>query len=137
MIDDHLVTRTGVRSLAWMMSGIVPLGSSYFCYMLAYKESPVNTLISQFPFMLQLLQANASSVLSALDNSGSSNLHQYSLVNSIPVINNLSQGSPSSTSIAVAAATATSFSVEPPVTILSPALSMFVSLVRSFKSRGY
>ncbi|KAF9178720.1 hypothetical protein BGZ51_007465 [Haplosporangium sp. Z 767] len=138
MIDDHLVTRTGVRSLTWIISGIVPLGSSYFCYMLAYKESPVNTLINQIPFMLQLLQANASSVLSSLDNSGSNSFHQYSLVNSIPVINNLSPGSPSSTSIMAAAATATSFPSEvPTVTILSPALSMFVSFVRYLESRGY
>ncbi|KAF9572009.1 hypothetical protein EC968_010413 [Mortierella alpina] len=63
MIVDHLVTRTGVRSLGLLITGIVPLASSYFCYMLAYRESPVDTLVSQLPLVLQLFQANASTLL--------------------------------------------------------------------------
>lgn len=61
MIVDHLLTRTGVRSLGLVIAGVVPLASSYLFYILAYNETPVDTFINQLPFMLQLLQANSSS----------------------------------------------------------------------------
>ncbi|KAF9365000.1 hypothetical protein BGX34_011759 [Mortierella sp. NVP85] len=60
MIVDHLLTRTGVRSLGIIIAGVVPLASSCLCYMLAYKESPFNTLLNEIPLVLHLLQANAS-----------------------------------------------------------------------------
>ncbi|KAG0062451.1 hypothetical protein BGZ89_010637 [Linnemannia elongata] len=61
MIVDHLLTRTGVRSLGLVIAGVVPLASSYLFYILAYNETPVDTFINQLPLMLQLLQANSSS----------------------------------------------------------------------------
>ncbi|KAG9061423.1 hypothetical protein KI688_007410 [Linnemannia hyalina] len=65
MIVDHLLTRTGVRSLGLVLAGVVPLASSYLIYILAYNETPVDTLINQLPFMLQLLRANSSSSFSS------------------------------------------------------------------------
>ena len=60
MIVDHPLTRTGVRSLGIIIAGVVPLASSCLCYMLAYKESPFDTLLNEIPLVLHLLQANAS-----------------------------------------------------------------------------
>ncbi|KAI1315039.1 hypothetical protein EDD11_001379 [Mortierella claussenii] len=60
MITDHLITRTGIRSLGLLIAAIVPMASSYFCYMLAYKESPLDTLLTQMPIIIHLFQANAS-----------------------------------------------------------------------------
>ncbi|KAF9134300.1 hypothetical protein BGW39_007468 [Mortierella sp. 14UC] len=69
MIVDHLLTRTGVRSLGLVLAGVVPLASWYLFYMLAYNETPVDTLVSHIPFMLHLLQSNTSSLSSVgLDN---------------------------------------------------------------------
>ncbi|KAG0078017.1 hypothetical protein BGZ93_000353 [Podila epicladia] len=60
MIVDHLLTRTGVRSLGLLLAGIVPLAGSYVLYSVAYKETPVDTVINQIPALLQLLQSNTS-----------------------------------------------------------------------------
>ncbi|KAF9418560.1 hypothetical protein BGZ94_009668 [Podila epigama] len=60
MIVDHLVTRTGVRSLGLLLAGIVPLAGCYALYSVAYKETPVDTLINQIPLILQLLESNAT-----------------------------------------------------------------------------
>lgn len=61
MIVDHLLTRTGVRSLGLLLAGIVPLAGSYVLYSVAYKETPVDTVINQIPALLQLLQSNITS----------------------------------------------------------------------------
>ncbi|KAF9581600.1 hypothetical protein BGW38_001330 [Lunasporangiospora selenospora] len=58
MIVDHVVTRSAVRSLAMVCAAVVPLASAYFLYMLAYNESPVDTIIHQAPIVLQLLRSN-------------------------------------------------------------------------------
>ncbi|KAK3842477.1 MAG: hypothetical protein J3R72DRAFT_132096 [Linnemannia gamsii] len=69
MIVDHLLTRTGIRSLGFVLGGVVPLASWYLFYMLAYNETPVDTLMSHIPFMLHLLQSNSSTSALALNNS--------------------------------------------------------------------
>jgi len=69
MIADHLVTRTGIRSLAWVVSGVVPLAASYLTYMLTYKESPLNTLMGQMVPLLELLQSNGTWSSNNINNS--------------------------------------------------------------------
>ncbi|KAF8926567.1 hypothetical protein BGZ47_002657 [Haplosporangium gracile] len=107
MIVDHLLTRTGVRSLGLVLAGVVPLASWYLFYMLAYNETPVDTLMNQLPFMLQLLQANSSSSSILFQNNNSGN----SLLPSIPFD---SVAVPATTAISSVASAAVSAIASPP-----------------------
>ncbi|KAF9114870.1 hypothetical protein BGX27_009515 [Mortierella sp. AM989] len=60
MIVDHLLTRSAVRSMGLMFAAIVPIATGYFLYMIAYKETPVDTLIHQVPILLHLLRSNST-----------------------------------------------------------------------------
>ncbi|KAF9917426.1 hypothetical protein BX616_001050 [Lobosporangium transversale] len=62
MIVDHLITRTGIRSLGLLIGAIVPMALSYFCYMLAYKESPFFILLDHLPLIIQLLNTDVSTL---------------------------------------------------------------------------
>ncbi|KAF9165580.1 hypothetical protein DFQ26_009775 [Actinomortierella ambigua] len=58
MIVDHPVTRGGVRTLGIAFGATVPIAAAYFLYMMAYKESPIDTLLLQIPHALKLFHAN-------------------------------------------------------------------------------
>ncbi|KAF9172836.1 hypothetical protein BGX20_004755 [Mortierella sp. AD010] len=64
MIVDHLLTRSAVRSMALTFASIVPIATGYFLYSLAYKDTPVDTLINQIPILLRLLQSNTTAHVS-------------------------------------------------------------------------
>ncbi|KAF9923077.1 hypothetical protein BGZ67_010107 [Mortierella alpina] len=146
MIVDHLVTRTGVRSLGLLITGIVPLASSYFCYMLAYRESPVDTLLSQLPLVLQLFQANASTLLlQGSFSEGTASHGRFMLENiSIPGESSLDSSpsihSSSHATLAYAAA-ATAVPSSPtlatrPDAVMSPLIRGAIVLVQYLESKG-
>ncbi|KAF9969583.1 hypothetical protein BGZ73_008026 [Actinomortierella ambigua] len=71
MIVDHPVTRGGVRTLGIAFGATVPVAAAYFLYMMAYKESPLDTLLLQIPHALELFQANRNSSLATLPSAAS------------------------------------------------------------------
>jgi hypothetical protein len=77
MIVDHLVTRTGVRSLAWIVSGVVPLAASYLAYMVTYQESPLDTLMKQMTPLVELLQSNGTWNVNSTTITGSTRLSTF------------------------------------------------------------
>ncbi|KAF9427184.1 hypothetical protein BGZ76_002439 [Entomortierella beljakovae] len=85
MIVDHLLTRSAVRSLWFIFAAIVPLATSYLLYTVAYKESPVDTLIHQIPIILRLLQSNTTINNLAFPHTTSSIVAVSSPVNAHPV----------------------------------------------------
>ncbi|KAF9957666.1 hypothetical protein BGZ72_001581 [Mortierella alpina] len=144
MIVDHLVTRTGVRSLGLLIAGIVPLASSYFCYMLAYRESPVDTLLSQLPLVFQLFQANASTLLLPLLLSESTASHGRFMLDNISIPGESPLASPSihsaaHTTLAYAAAAAAPSSptlATRPDAVMSPLVRGAIVLVQYLESKG-
>ncbi|KAF9913236.1 hypothetical protein BX616_010121 [Lobosporangium transversale] len=62
MIVDHLLTRSAVRSIGLLLAAIVPLATGYFLYVLAYKETPVDTLVHNVPVFFRILQSNTSTI---------------------------------------------------------------------------
>ncbi|KAF9155183.1 hypothetical protein BG015_010765 [Linnemannia schmuckeri] len=142
MIVDHLLTRTGVRSLGLVLAGVVPLASWYLFYMLAYNETPVDTLMNQLPFMLQLLQANSSTSSLLFQNNNSGN----SLLPSIPFDSATVPATTVISSIAAAAVSAiaspsasTSTTTEQsiPGSNLSVLRRSIVALVQFLDAHGY
>ncbi|KAF9378357.1 hypothetical protein CPB97_009611 [Podila verticillata] len=114
MIVDHLLTRTGVRSLGLLLAGIVPLAGSYVIYSVAYKETPVDTVINHIPALLQLLQSNTTSA---------ADFHLSS------------SAIPSDTNNTVIAASSNASISHP--TAPSPIAATFLTIVQYIDSHGY
>ncbi|KAF9413751.1 hypothetical protein BGZ94_000636 [Podila epigama] len=60
MIVDHVLTRSAIRSVGLLCAAIVPLASLHFLYILAYKESALDTVMNELPQLLHILQSNSS-----------------------------------------------------------------------------
>lgn len=146
MIVDHLLTRTGVRSLGLVLAGVVPLASWYLFYLLAYNETPVDTFMNQLPFMLQLLQANnAFSSAFALNNNNisgdsplPSNPFDSAAVPATTAIHSVAASAASAVS-AIAAPVITSTTTEQsfPGSTLPVLSSSIVALVKFLDTHGY
>ncbi|KAF9084390.1 hypothetical protein BGX23_010577 [Mortierella sp. AD031] len=149
MIVDHLLTRTGVRWLGLVLGGVVPLASWYLFYMLAYNESPVDTLMNQIPFMLQLLHANNTSSSLLTNTFGDSPLPVIPFDSAAASAQSIASSATAPSAISVAAAAAVSSiassapSVEQPIvgsitTTSSPVLSSsIIALVQFLDTHGY
>lgn len=131
MIVDHLLTRTGVRWLGIVIAGVVPLASSYFCYMIAYKELPLHTLLNEIPLVIQLLQANPSVLTDSLVYGA-----PY-LSSSDPLPPSASANSPPSATLSATSFNSIAGPMLPPRKALSPFTSAFVAFVHYLDSHGY
>ncbi|GJJ68916.1 hypothetical protein EMPS_01262 [Entomortierella parvispora] len=65
MIFDHVLTRGAARSLGVLAIAVPVVATFFFVYLLAYRETPLDTLVNNFPLFLQLLQSNISIPTSA------------------------------------------------------------------------
>ncbi|KAF8983592.1 hypothetical protein BGZ46_009938 [Entomortierella lignicola] len=88
MIVNHFVTRSAVRSIGLIFATIVPIAAAYFLYMLAYKETPVDTLSNQIPILFRLLQSNTTSYATTSHTSSTPSAISSPL-NSVPIDSSL------------------------------------------------
>ncbi|KAF9272608.1 hypothetical protein BGZ68_002266 [Mortierella alpina] len=113
--------------------------------MLAYRESPVDTLLSQLPLVLQLFQANASTLLLSLPLSEGTAAHGHFMLDNIsipdesPVASSPSIHSASHATLVYAAAAAAPSSptlAARPNAVMSPLVRGAIVLVRYLESKG-
>ncbi|KAG0196380.1 hypothetical protein BGX28_010222 [Mortierella sp. GBA30] len=146
MIVDHLVTRSAVRSIGLVLAAVVPLAIGYFCYILIYKETPLDTFFAQIPVFLQLLQKTNSTTkfIPTYTISTTASSPATATMTTVYPVNSVT--APSSPFTSYSSSSATSASIHnniPPLTgnnnfsSLSPAMSSLLALVTFLESQGY